>query len=63
MFSFDVHRFGLYADLENALNRGVVTARNARYPSVGISGNTVLFGSATAVTPARQITFGARWSF
>ena len=58
-----MHRFGLYADVENTLNNGVVTVRNARYPSVGISGNTVLFGSATAVTPARQITFGVRWSF
>lgn len=63
VFSFDVHRFGIYADVENALNNGVVTARNARFPSVGISGNTVLFGSATAVTAARQITIGARWSF
>jgi hypothetical protein len=63
VFSYDVHRFGFYTDIENALNNGVVTVRNARYPSVGISGNTVLFGSATAVTPARQITFGVRWSF
>ncbi len=63
VFAYDVHRFGLYADVENTLNNGVVTVRNARYPSVGISGNTVLFGSATAVTPARQITFGVRWSF
>lgn len=63
VFSFDVHRFGIYADVENAFNNGVVTARNARFPSVGISGNTVLFGSATAVTAARQITIGARWSF
>jgi hypothetical protein len=63
VFNYDVHRFGIYADLENALNSGVVTARNNRFPSVGISGNTVLFRSPTAVTPARQITFGARWSF
>jgi hypothetical protein len=63
VFSYDVHRFGFYTDIENVLNNGVVTVRNARYPSVGISGNTVLFGSATAVTPARQITFGVRWSF
>ena len=63
VFLYDVHRFGFYTDIENALNNGVVTVRNARYPSVGISGNTVLFGSATAVTPARQITFGVRWSF
>ncbi len=63
VFSYRFHRFGVYADIENASNSGVVTVRNQRFPSVGISGNTVLFGSPTAVTPARQITFGARWSF
>jgi Carboxypeptidase regulatory-like domain/TonB dependent receptor len=63
VFSIDVHRFGIYADIENAFNNGVVTTRNNRFPSVGIRGNTVLFGSPTAVTAARQITFGARWSF
>jgi hypothetical protein len=63
VFTRDVHRFGLYADLENALNAGVVTTRNTRYPSASIAGNTVLFGGATAVTAPRQITFGVRWSF
>jgi hypothetical protein len=63
VFSFDVHRFGLYADLENALNSSAVLTANARYPSVSIAGNTVNFGGVTAVTPSRQITFGARWSF
>lgn len=63
VFSVDVHRFGIYVDIENALNSGDVLTRNARYPSVAISGNTVTFGGATAVTPARQATFGVRWSF
>ena len=63
VFAVDVHRFGVYVDVENATNSGIVTTRNARFPSVGIRGNTVLFGSATAVAPARQITIGARWSF
>lgn len=63
VFSYDVHRFGIYADIENATNSGVITVRNNRFPSVGIRGNTVLFGSPTAVTAARQITVGARWSF
>jgi Carboxypeptidase regulatory-like domain len=63
IFSADVHRFGLYADIENAFNTGVALTRNARFPSVSISGNTVAFGNATAVVAPRQITFGARWSF
>lgn len=63
VFSMGVNRFGLYADLENALNSGVVTARNARFPSLAVTGGTVRFGGPTAVAAARQITFGARWSF
>lgn len=63
VFSVDVHRFGIYVDIENALNRSAILTRNSRFPSASIAGNTVLFGGATAVTPARQITFGARWSF
>lgn len=63
VFSFDVHRFGLYADIENALNGSAILTRNSRFPSASIAGNAVLFGGATAVTPSRQITLGARWSF
>ena len=62
-FSANVHRFGVYADIENALNASAVLTRNARFPSASIAGNTVNFGGVTAVTAARQITFGARWSF
>jgi hypothetical protein len=63
VFSTGVHRFGIYADIENVFNAGTASTRNARYPSVAISGATVDFGGATAVIPARQATFGARWSF
>jgi hypothetical protein len=63
VFSFDVHRFGVYVDLENALNSSAFLTAQNRYPSAAIAGNTVAFGNVTAVTPARQITFGARWSF
>jgi hypothetical protein len=63
VFSVDVHRFGIYADIENALNASAILTRNARFPSASIAGNTVNFGGVTAVTPARQITFGVRWSF
>ncbi len=63
VFSADVHRFGLYADVENMFNTGAALTRNARFPSVTITGNVVDFGGATAVVAPRQITFGARWSF
>jgi carboxypeptidase family protein len=63
VFNAGFNRFGVYADIENLFNVGTVTARQARYPSAAISGNTVLFGGPTSVTAARQTTFGARWSF
>jgi len=63
VFSRDVHRFGVYVDIENALNRSAILTRNARFPSAAIAGSTVNYGGVTAVTPARQITLGVRWSF
>ena len=63
VFSTGFNRFGLYMDMENLFNAGTVTTRQDRYPSAVVGGNPVLFGNATAVTPARQVTFGARWSF
>jgi len=44
-------------------NGSPVLTRNARFPSAAIAGNTVLYGGATAVSPARQATIGVRWSF
>ena len=68
VFNVGVNRFGVYADLENALNAGVVTGRNARWPSntlTNLDGSRVVLlpGYATAVAAPRQITIGARWSF
>jgi hypothetical protein len=63
VFSFDVHRFGIYADLENALNSSAILTRQTRFPSAVIGGATVAFGNVATVTPSRQITFGVRWSF
>jgi Carboxypeptidase regulatory-like domain len=63
VFRAGFNRFGVYADFENLFNVGTAITAQNRYPSAAISGNTVLFGSATAVTSARQATFGARWSF
>ena len=57
------NRFGVYADIENLFNVGTAITAQTRFPSAAISGNAVLFGSPSAVTPARQVTFGARWSF
>ncbi len=57
------NRFGLYLDAENLLNAGFVTGVQTRYPSVSISGTSVPLGGVTAITAARQLTFGARWSF
>ena len=63
VFSSGINRFGVYLDVQNLFNAGTITARQTRYPNRSISGNTVLFGDPTAVTPARQATVGLRWSF
>lgn len=63
VFNAGFNRFGIYADIENAFNVGTVLTRQTRFPSATISGNVVEFGWPTAVVPARQVTFGARWSF
>lgn len=63
VFEFDVHRLGLFADVQNLFNKETMTNVQTRYPSRSISGNSVAFGSPTAIQGARQITLGARWSF
>ena len=63
LFSVGVNRFGVYADAQNLFNTGVITSRQPRYPSRVISGNPVLFGGPTGITPGRQVTMGLRWSF
>lgn len=63
VFNVGFNRFGLYADIENLFNVGTVTGRQNRYPFLAISGTNVPFGGPTAVTAARQTTFGVRWSF
>lgn len=62
-FNVNTHRFGVYADMVNLMNSSAITARQTRYPNTTISGATVLYGAPTGVQGARQITFGARWSF
>jgi hypothetical protein len=63
VFNMGVNRLGVYMDFENLFNAGIVTTRNDRFPSTTVSGNVIDFGDPTAVTPARQATFGFRWSF
>jgi hypothetical protein len=72
-FNVDVHRFGVFVDVQNLLNANTTTGVQTRYPSRSISylddkdvlqtNNTVRFGYPTAIMAPRQITFGGRWSF
>lgn len=63
VFQVGINRLGLYLDAENLLNAGFVTSVQTRNPAVTISGTSVPLGGPTSVTSARQLTFGARWSF
>jgi hypothetical protein len=63
VFSVGSNRFGVYMDGDNLLNKGFVTGIQGRNPSVSIGGTSVPLGGPTAVNPARQLTFGGRWSF
>jgi hypothetical protein len=63
------NRFGVYADISNLFNTGVVVSHQTRYPSLSltdpVSGESVVvaYGGPRAVNAARQLTFGFRWSF
>ena len=63
------NRFGVYADMSNLFNAGVVTSRQTRYPSLTltdpVTGDSVpvAFGDPRTMNAARQITLGFRWSF
>jgi hypothetical protein len=58
-FRFEGQRFGVYMDVTNLFNNGIVTSRQTRYPSsAGIQ-----YQSPTAIQTARQAAFGARWTF
>jgi hypothetical protein len=69
VFNYGIHRFGIYVDMENLFNQGIVTARQDRYPnrsltsSIDGSSFVLPFGGPTTLIAGRQITFGARWSF
>jgi hypothetical protein len=59
VFNVQGHRFGVYADMINLFNANTVTAVQTTYPSSG----GIDYGAPTGIQGARQITFGARWSF
>jgi hypothetical protein len=62
-------RFGVYTDMSNLFNAGVVTSRQVRHPNLTLTdpatGDSVVvdFGDPRTMNAARQITFGFRWSF
>jgi hypothetical protein len=62
------HRFGFYADVQNAFNQNVVQTANTRYPSVALRDGlgqrfNVYFAGPLTQLAGRQITLGGRWSF
>jgi hypothetical protein len=69
VIDFGIHRFGVYADMSNLFNTGVVTGRILRYPTQTLTnpanGESVVvaFGDPQQMNAGRQITFGGRWSF
>jgi hypothetical protein len=68
LFKYGIHRFGVYADIQNLLNSGSVTGYQSRYPYVSSTdfyGDSfrLYFGAPQSLQSARQVTFGLRWSF
>ena len=61
------NRIGIYADVLNAFNRGVVTNVLTRVPSTTVTtptGTVTLpFETPGTIQSARQVLFGGRWSF
>lgn len=71
-FNIDVHRFGVFVDVQNLLNQDIITGIQRRYPSSTLGyvdanneaqSAVVKYGSPTSIQAPRQITFGGRWSF
>jgi hypothetical protein len=50
-------------DIGNLFNAAAIDARQTRYPEATIGNATVAYGDPTSVQSARQISFGARFSF
>ena len=68
VFDIGVHRFGVYADIQNVFNKAYMTSPQTRYPSISLTdlkGDSfnVAFGNPIALNAGRQVTIGGRWSF
>jgi hypothetical protein len=63
VFNYQIHRFGLYVDIDNLFNWGVVTGVVSRIDGTSILGKVVPFETPTSLIGARQATLGVRWSF
>ena len=69
LFNVQSNRFGIYTDISNFFNAGVVATRQNRHPNLTltdpVTGDNVVvdFGDPRTMNPARQVTFGFRWSF
>lgn len=63
VFKVGMHRFGVYADIANVFNSGIVTGVVTNVAGSSVQGKLVPFEGATALVPARQATLGVRWSF
>lgn len=59
----DTEKFGLYADIRNVFNSSTPIVVVTRVPEEAILGVDVPFGAPRTLTPPRQFTLGARWSF
>jgi hypothetical protein len=60
------NRIGIYMDIENVANSGIITSKVARTTSVTLpSGSTfpLPFGTPGGLQNPRQIRIGGRWSF
>jgi hypothetical protein len=56
-------KLGLYADVRNVFNVSTPTFLVTRVPNEAILGVDVPFEAPRTLTPPRQLTLGARWSF
>src|SRR5262249_11590256 len=60
------NRIGIYGDIENLFNRGIVTSVVTRTTSTTLSDGSTFplpFETPTALQNPRQLRIGARWSF
>jgi len=58
-------QISFYVDVQNLLDKGPATSIQTRVPSISILGvdDPIVFGSPSAILPARQVQLGARYSF